>query len=298
MYTAPPGNGHVRPPNMAREEGGKGDEMRILHASIMQICIIQAILICTTQETHCANFHRLVPGHLLVQICTMQSPIEIFQALEARRLELGLSQAEVGMRAFGRLDNAAFQALRRGSSPSVEKLSALCAAVGWELYFGPPREDLPVERITAQGDDFARVPVHDAFLAAGDGFANSIEGAVGYLAFKRTWLRRIGVPASVAVLVRAIGDSMAPTIHDGDMLLIDRSRSELPTRLRDSKDSRPAQIFAFLDDGAARVKRIEPAPGNSLALLSDNPAFAPEFRPLSSISIIGRVMWWGHTNAE
>ncbi|MBN8294702.1 LexA family transcriptional regulator [Rhodobacter sp. NTK016B] len=228
----------------------------------------------------------------------MQSPIQIFQALEARRLELGLSQAEVGARAFGKPDNAAFQALRRGSSPSVEKLAALCGAVGWEFYFGPPRESLDAELAAARADEFAQIPVHDASLAAGGGFMNGSEDPAGHLAFKRTWLRRIGVSASVAVLARADGESMAPTIHDGDMLLIDRSRSELPTRQRDPKDARRAQIFAFLDDGAARVKRIELAPGDSLVLLSDNPAFAPEFRPIASISVIGRVMWWGHTNSE
>lgn len=44
------------------------------------------------------------------------------------------------MRAFGRKDNAAFQALRRGSSPGVEKLEALAEALGLEFYFGPPRD--------------------------------------------------------------------------------------------------------------------------------------------------------------
>ena len=91
---------------------------------------------------------------------------------------------------------------------------------------------------------------------------------------------------------------MVPTIQDGDILLIDRANAKPPQALRSPKDTRPATIYAVLHDGAARVKRIELAPGGSLALLSDNPAFAPEFHPASSVAIIGKVVWWGHTNRE
>lgn len=41
-----------------------------------------------------------------------------------------------------------------------------------------------------------------------------------------------------------------------------------------------------------------PATAEILALLSDNPLHPPEIRPTSSLRIIGRVMWWGHTNRD
>jgi len=46
------------------------------------------------------------------------------------------------------------------------------------------------------------------------------------------------------------------------------------------------------------VKRVELAAPGTFALLSDNPAFPVEFRPSESMSIIGRVVWWGHTNRD
>jgi phage repressor protein C with HTH and peptisase S24 domain len=100
------------------------------------------------------------------------------------------------------------------------------------------------------------------------------------------------------IIATASGDSMEPTIHNGDMLLIDLDRTSVPARAREAGDTRPSGIYAVLDDGAARVKRVELAAPDTLALLSDNPAFPPEFRPISSVSIIGRVVWWAHTTRD
>lgn len=184
---------------------------------------------------------------------------------------------------------------KRYNLPALMKLAEV---LDLEFYFGPPRDTGTVQQVVLNGADFAHIPFHEAVLAAGVGIENHSEELIGHLAFRRDWLKRIGVSASSAVLGRADGDSMLPTIHHGDMLLIDRARAAPPQTVRSPKDTRPAPIYAILDDGAARVKRIELAPGGTLALLSDNPAFAPEFRPASAVSIIGRVPWWGHTNKE
>lgn len=54
------------------------------------------------------------------------------------------------------------------------------------------------------------------------------------------------------------------------------SRRELAVKARSQKDQRPAPIYAILDDGMARVKRIErPEPG-IVILGSDNPPTAPK----------------------
>ena len=263
----------------------------------MQFYTAWSMCFYTISETDCVNSHRLENCAPLVQFSTMPSPDEIFAALEARRMELGLSQAEVCLRAFGKADNSAFQALRRGSSPAVDKMASLCRAVGWELRFGPPADPGPITVL--EGSDFAQVPVHKATLAAGGGADNHTEELVGHLAFRRSWLKRVGVAASAAVLARATGESMAPTIHDGDMLLIDRAKADPPAARRSAKDTRPSPIYAILDvDTGARVKRLELAAPGTLALLSDNPSFAPEFRPVDSVKIIGKVVWWGHTSKE
>lgn len=259
------------------------------------------MLFCINQETDCVNLHILVRRSVLVQFYTMPTPEEIYVALEARRTELGLSQAEVGHRAFGKADNAAFQALRRGSSPSADKLSALCRAVGWELYYGPPREAGQVEQLALDGADYAHIPLHSAMLAAGAGVSNGNEAVVEYLAFRRDWLRRLGVSASEAKLARVQGDSMQPSLWPGDIILIDTRANEPPVRMRDTRDQRRSPIYALIDNGEARVKRVERPTPDQVLLSSDNPDYAPELRQgvdAKNITIIGKVVWWGHTNRE
>ena len=89
--------------------------------------------------------------------------------------------------------------------------------------------------------------------------------------------------AGFAVL-EARGDSMAPKIADGDLLLID----EGDTRITDG-------IFAFLLDDEARVKRIRRKLGG-VSIISDNPDYETEEVPsdqLDRLTVIGRVRWVG-----
>lgn len=187
------------------------------------------------------------------------------------------------------------------SGTGLNNAQQICEALGLELYIGPPRDTGPVEQVILDGQEFAQVPLHKASLAAGHGADNGTETIVDHLAFRRDWLKRIGVAASKAVLARAQGDSMQPSIHDGDLVLIDTSRREISIRSRTPSDQRPAPIYALLDGGGARVKRLEqPEPG-IIMLLSDNPAFPPEILTgpkAAALNIIGKVMWWGHTNRD
>ncbi len=221
----------------------------------------------------------------------------LFALLDARRAELGLSQAEVGRRAFGQSDGSALQNIRRGSSPTFDKLQRLCQVLGLEITLDGLSGAPALRKTEAVSEDFAHVPLHAVSLSAGGGFANASEQLVDYLAFRKDWLGKIGVPPASAVLARAEGDSMQPCIWSGDLVLIDQSKTCLPARKMDGKSQR-GSIFAFIEDGHARIKRIDRASDAELLLISDNPDYGPQFAKIETISIIGKVMWWGHTNRE
>ncbi len=227
----------------------------------------------------------------------MYEASEILRLFEARMLELGMTQVELGMRAFGKADNAAIQGLKRGSIPALDRVAAMAKALDLEIYLGPRRDVAPIEHVNLDGTDFASIPFHEASLSAGNGAENGDANFIDYLAFRRDWLRRIGVSPAKACLARVHGDSMVPTLRSGDMVLIDMASTE--TKLRKARGRKPS-IFAFVEGGEARIKRIERPDQHALLLLSDNPEYLPELRTGPEIermqtSIIGKVVWSGHT---
>lgn len=91
---------------------------------------------------------------------------------------------------------------------------------------------------------------------------------------------------------------MEPTICDRDLVLIDTTATRLPEAPRQRGDNRRRPIFTLLDEGTARIKRVDRLDADHLLLLSDNPDFQPEVRPVSAIQPIGRIRWSGHTVKE
>jgi 3-isopropylmalate/(R)-2-methylmalate dehydratase large subunit len=87
-------------------------------------------------------------------------------------------------------------------------------------------------------------------------------------------------------IIRVEGDSMAPTLADGDEILVDRADGG--QRLRDG-------IYVLRRDDALMVKRValDPA-GERIGIRSDNEAYPswPDC-PRASVALVGRVVWCG-----
>lgn len=174
------------------------------------------------------------------------------------------------------------------AGPTLARASEICDALGLEFYIGPPRDAGPVSITEIDGEVYAAVPRYDAQLAAGAGRQNPDQAAVGAIAFRRDWLNREGIAPGQAMVLGVCGDSMAPTLCDGDLVMIDR-RKTAPVNRR---------IYALIGPGdEARVKRVERLPA-ALLLHSDNEDFPTEIIAPSDanrIRILGEVVWWGHT---
>lgn len=179
----------------------------------------------------------------------------------------------------------------RRSDPKFETAREICEALDLEFYIGPRRERGTVEVAVIEGEEFATVPRFDARLAAGPGANNDTSAELGAVAFRRDWLARHRIAPAQAMVMTVQGDSMTPTLADGDLVLIDRRRT-LPAGRR---------IYALTGpDGDERIKRIERLP-DALVLHSDNPAFPTEIiQPADAarIRILGEAIWWGHLSRD
>ena len=129
--------------------------------------------------------------------------------------------------------------------------------------------------------------VFDITASAGPGALVGRERKLQTMGFDPKWLRDLSGGAIDGLsVIRVRGDSMVPTLTDGDDVIVNRSDSS--SRLRDG-------IYVLRLDDQLIVKRIARiASGGSVVIHSDNPAY-PEWRAdsKSEIDIVGRVLWFG-----
>ena len=135
--------------------------------------------------------------------------------------------------------------------------------------------------------ELVQIPVLDVEASAGHGAVAGSEARAGQFGFDDKWLRRLtqAKPTNLSI-IKVNGDSMEPTLHDGDEVLVDVSDEQM--RLRDG-------IYVLRMDGALNVKRVAIEPqGRKISVVSDNDAY-PSWQGLDrrSINIVGRVLWFG-----
>lgn len=191
--------------------------------------------------------------------------------------------------------------LRKGrpSSPNLVRAQEICDALHLELYVGPkryrdrPRLDEVAAAVTLANEDFAAINLHNIDASAGPGATPLDEEPVGALAFRRTWLQREGVNPARAGVVRVKGDSMTPTLQDGDIILV---RYDAPG-VSDGM-FRDGSINVFRAEGEVHVKRLYRI-GKRVIATSDNPAHEPLVFQAGgpSMTLIGDVIWTGHAIA-
>lgn len=138
----------------------------------------------------------------------------------------------------------------------------------------------------AEEVELALVPLVAARLAAGSGSLENGGELVGHFAFRADWLLRKGNPDKM-VLMRVTGDSMEPEIRHGDMVLIDRGKTQIYGHA----------FYAVGVNDEIYIKEVETLPGRRMALRSLNERYSPIEVDLrgdlaDSVRIIGRVLWW------
>ncbi|WP_025294054.1 S24 family peptidase [Sphingomonas sanxanigenens] len=99
--------------------------------------------------------------------------------------------------------------------------------------------------------------------------------------FLRTLTR---APADRLYVARGDGDSMFPTLINGDQVMIDTTQRYLNMQDR---------IWAISIYGASMIKRLRTVGPGRVRVLSDNTAIPPEDVDAEDLFIAGRVIWIG-----
>jgi phage repressor protein C with HTH and peptisase S24 domain len=136
-------------------------------------------------------------------------------------------------------------------------------------------------------DSLIAIPRLDVQASAGPGAFTEGERPVAHLGFDELFLKQLcsARPTDLSI-IRVRGDSMFPTLADGDDIMVDRSVQGM--RVQDG-------IYVLRRDDTLTVKRIAVHPGSrKLTISSDNPAY-PSWPDCDAadVDVIGRVVWAG-----
>ncbi|KHK91640.1 S24 family peptidase [Novosphingobium malaysiense] len=208
------------------------------------------------------------------------TPRRLLELADARRVSLASLS-----RMIGKNPSYLQQFVRKGSPRKLEEGDRAMLA----RFFGVDETELgklkdnsfiAVDPVGAPG--WVDVPRLTLGASAGPGTLDGEEAVFDTIRFSARWLRSMGLRVESLSAIAVTGDSMDPTLRDGDEILVDRTVQGL----RDG-------IHVLRLEDNLLVKRVETSRPGLVVLLSDNPVYRPiECRP-DEVEVIGRVVWKG-----
>ncbi|WP_342595495.1 S24 family peptidase [Salinicola lusitanus] len=212
--------------------------------------------------------------------------------LERMKAALNLSSDKEVAEYFGVSPTSVHNWRRRGSVPYDECVSLAIAkkiSLEW-LILGegdPGESSLYVANRAAPystfgGSEGQAVPLYDVEGAAGAGRSLENESVVGTFTIDSETLTQLGLVGARLAGIRVRGDSMEPTLFDGDWTFVNL----------DDTNFAQAGVFLVWVSGELRIKRVQRLAGGAMYLISDNTHYEKEMirrGQMQDVAILGRV---------
>lgn len=135
--------------------------------------------------------------------------------------------------------------------------------------------------------DFYFLPLVETRLSAGGGSFVLNENVETYYAYRKQFINRIATSPKNVILACATGNSMEPTLYDGDTVMIDTGRHSI-------EDGR---IFAVRFGDTIALKRLSLLPNGRVLVISDNrDEYAAYEAGIKDIHVIGKMLISSHVH--
>ncbi|HHT7859560.1 hypothetical protein NMV45_11225 [Pasteurella multocida] len=119
-------------------------------------------------------------------------------------------------------------------------------------------------------------------ISAGLGLENEEQYDSAYIMVESLWFQKTGNKSKHCAMFTVRGESMEPTLKDGEEIIVDRSKRELME----------GKIFVLNHNGTMLVKKVQ-FTYDGVELISDNPAYRPlklNTEEANNLMIIGQVV--------
>lgn len=216
------------------------------------------------------------------------------QRIQERIDATGISQAAIA-RAIG-VSPQAVSKMVRGDTHQPQRLYQLARALKTtpEYLLGEtddPAPKLGEQQLTWRGPDSEApegtvlIPQLDIGFSMGGGTVFEDYAQTALIPFPREWLRpMIGGTFGDLFVARGEGDSMMPTILDGDVVIIDTAQKTILKQDR---------LWCLSYGDLGMIKRVRVQPDGGILVISDNPAVENYTAYDGEVHTIGRVIWIG-----
>ncbi|WP_046205789.1 XRE family transcriptional regulator [Acinetobacter radioresistens] len=203
----------------------------------------------------------------------------LHERIQQKLKEKNLKQADIA-RATGKSTAAVTKWLRGENIPKAENLKAIAKLLevsdewlltGKNLTVLESQDLQPLsewDKTTPIEEDEIEIPFFQNFsFDCGSGsVGEALKAQSQALRISKATLRDLGIEKENAVATGASGDSMKPTIKDGDTIYLDLGR----------KTIKDGKIFAICHGGLFVAKRLYNLPMGGVRIVSDNTAEYPE----------------------
>ncbi|WP_157956921.1 XRE family transcriptional regulator [Salinicola aestuarinus] len=173
---------------------------------------------------------------------------------------------------------------KNNRSPDTDYLSALDAA-GVDTFYVLTGRRLEEQKSLAESggaDDGRSVPLYDVEGAAGAGRSLEHETVIGHFPMTMALINQLDLADARLAGVRVRGDSMEPTLFDGDWTFVNL----------DDTNWSLGGVFLVWVSGELRIKRVQRLAGGAMYLISDNRHYEPEMiapDKMQDVAVLGRV---------
>ncbi|AQS38611.1 putative transcriptional regulator [Shewanella psychrophila] len=213
---------------------------------------------------------------------------------------------EESVRSFGRRveisDGTLRKYLQHNTEPSLSRLVRIAHECGVTIEWlatgqGPmhPIDEPSSSEIVCNythidvaefNEEFTLIPGYHVNVSTGHGVLADEHPIKRHLAFRKKWLTYRKFESCKLAVVFAKGDSMEPTIHSNNSLLVDMA----DTKLTDGS------IFVLRLGDDLYAKRLQKRFDGGIELLSDNKEYKDQIvksDEIDTLQILGKVVWVG-----
>lgn len=177
------------------------------------------------------------------------------------------------------INHLTFATMKTRQKIPYEQILNFCAkrkiSINWLLY------DQIVDSLHEQTDRFIKIKyLKNIYASAGGGAENYCEEE-SYISIDEQTLKCMNIYDTKNIeAINVFGDSMEPTLYDGNVVFIDKNRGNI----------QKGGIFVVSTPAGLFIKRLQAKTNGTMDLISDNDNYGVENVRLEDVKILGQVV--------